>query len=124
MLDVSDQSVSPRPASARGLFAGWFAGRLAMVASAGLGFIATFLFLGHEIASLKNELLPLIVFLPAYLILVSLNMVWVAKSVSSVDRPAWPRADALRRLRFPALALGGLGFGILAAILYVHGVAK
>lgn len=123
MLDVSDHSVS-RPVSTHDLLSGWFAGRLAIVGTAALGFIVTFLLLGHEIVSLKNVMLPLLVFLPVYLVLVSLNMVWVARSVSRVGTSTWASAGTLRRTRFPVAALAGLGFGILAAIWYVHGVAK
>jgi hypothetical protein len=124
MLDVSDQSVPARPVSTRDVLSGWLAGRLAIVGTAALGFIVTFLLLGREIGSLKNVILPLLVFLPAYLVLVSLNMVWVARSAARAGTSSWTSTGALRGVRFPVLALAGLGFGILAAIWYVHGVAK
>ena len=124
MLDVSDQSVPSRPVSTRDLLSGWFAGRLAIVGTAALGFIATFLLLGREIGSLKNVILPLLVFLPVYLVLVSLNLVWVARSAARAGATTWQRAAALRPFRFPLITLGGLAFGILAAFWYVHAVAK
>lgn len=124
MLDVSDQSVPSRPVSTRDILGGWFAGRLAIVGTAALGFIVTFMLLGREIGSLKNVIIPLLVFLPAYLVLVSLNMVWVARSVARAGVSSWQHASALRPTRFPLISLAGLAFGVLAAIWYVHAVAK
>lgn len=124
MLHVSDHSVSPRPISTHDLFSAWLEGRLAIVGTAALGFIATFVLLGREIGSLKNVLLPLLVFLPVYLVLVSLNTVWAARSVARVGVPSWIRTRASQRTRFALLALASFGFGILAAIFYVHAVAK
>lgn len=97
-----------------------------ILSTAGLGFIVTFLLLAHEIVSLKNALLPLLVFLPVYLLLISLNVVWVARAASRIGQPLWERTQNIsaRRLRRFVMALGSLALGIAAALVYIHTVAK
>ena len=101
----------------------WFAGRLMIVSTAGLGFIVTFLLLAHEITSLKNALLPLLVFLPVYLLLISLNMVWLARAASRVGEPAWTAMQNIATRRV-VLAGGSFALGVAAALVYIHTVAK
>ncbi len=115
------------PLSSREIFTEWFAGRLLILGAAALGFIATFMVLGHQIASLKSVLLPLVIFLPVYLVLISLNMVWVVKTVARFGTPAWAQRRGFdrrgRMLRILA-TLFGLAFGVIAALVYVHAVSK
>jgi hypothetical protein len=123
---VSEQSVTSQPAVRQDFLASWFGGRLVVLGTASLGFIATFSVIRNEIASLKDALLALLVFVPAYLFLISLNMVWVARSISRLGLPTWRRpsnANA-RRVRMLVMAVIGLAFGIVAALWYVHTVAK
>jgi hypothetical protein len=123
---VSEQDITSRSASTHDIIAAWFAGWLCIICSAGLGFIVTFLAIGHEIASLKNELLPLLVFLPAYLLLISLTIVWVARRAARVERPVWtkPNSAFARRVSVMGMTVAGLALGIVAAVWYVHAVAK
>lgn len=126
MFDMAERSVTSQPASTRDMLASWFAGRLMILGTAGLGFIVTFLLLVHEIASLKNALLPLLVFLPVYLLLLSLTMVWMARTVSRIGQPPVHRTHnvSAQRAQRVFMALCGLAFGAIAALAYIHTVAK
>jgi hypothetical protein len=121
---VAERSVRSRSAAARDILAGWFAGRLIIVGTAALGFIATFVIIRNQIASLKDALLPLLAFVPVYLFLIFLNMVWSARVVSRFGRPAIRSSATMRRIRVSVMAIVGLAFGVLAALWYVHTVAK
>ncbi len=126
MLDVAERSVTSQLVSTRDVLASWFAGRLMILGSAGLGFIVTFLLLVHEIASVKNALLPLLVFLPVYLLLLSLTMVWTARSVWRIGQP--PKVSvhevSTQRVQRIVMVLCSLAFGVVAALAYIHTVAK
>ncbi len=126
MLDVAERSITSQPVSARDVLASWFAGRLMILGSAGLGFIVTFLLLVHEIASLKNALVPLLVFLPVYLLLLSLTMVWTARSVWRIGQPLKVPIQQVsaHRVQRIVMALCSLAFGAVAALAYIHTVAK
>ena len=121
---MAKPNVRTRSQAARDILASWFGGRLIIVGTAALGFIATFVVIRNQIASFKDALLPLFAFVPAYLFLIVLNMVWSARAVSRFDRP--PRASShwKRRIRVGLLSIAGLAFGVLAALWYVHTVAK
>ena len=97
-----------------------------ILGASALGFIVTFLILGSKIMSLTNAMLPLLAFVIIYLLLISLNMLWVARTVSRLGQPAKAieRGTTARRVRRLLLTVGGLAFGVLAAIWYVHSVSK
>lgn len=97
-----------------------------IVGVSALGFIVTFLILGSKIVSLTNAMLPLLAFVIIYLLLISFNMLWVARTVSRLGQPAKAieRGTAARRIRRLLMAVGGLVFGVLAAVWYVHSVSK
>ncbi len=126
MPNMAERSVTSQPVSTRDVLASWFAGPLMILGTAGLGFIATFLLLVHEIASPKNVLLPLLVFLPVYLLLLSLTMVWMARTVWRIGQP--PKVSihdvSAQRARRVVMALSSLAFGAIAALAYIHTVAK
>jgi small-conductance mechanosensitive channel len=112
-----------RSTAARDFLASWFGGRLIIVGTAALGFIATFVVIRNQIASIKDAMLPLLAFVPAYLLLIFLNMLWSASAVSRFDRPR-PSSPLKRRLRVGLMSAAGLALGVLAALWYVHSVAK
>ncbi len=92
-----------------------------------LGFLATYLLLDHEIHALKNVVLPLLIILPLYVMLTSLNMWWAAKATVNLGQSAAPvAAHSELRLRMTRLlkVCVGLGFGILAALWYIHSVSQ
>jgi hypothetical protein len=124
IANVAERSVRSRSAAARDILASWFAGRLIIVGTAALGFIATFVIIRNQIASLKDALLPLLAFVPVYLFLIFLNMVWSARVVSRFGHPAIRSSATMRRIRVGVMAVVGLAFGVLAALWYVHTVAK
>lgn len=106
--------------------ASWFGGRLLIVGAAALGFIVTFVILGPKIVLLKNVMLPLLAFVPVYLLLIVLNMMWVASTVSRIGHSgaAVARSSVARQLLRLWPSVCGLALGALAAALYVHSVSK
>jgi predicted outer membrane lipoprotein len=124
---VADRSVVARPTAHRELFADAFAWRLTMLGAAAFGFLVTFIALDHEIHTLTNVMLPLLAIVPAYLLLMSLNMWWAARTTAQfgqtrlqvvAENPA-----RLRGIRVLTTCCG-LAFGIIVALWYVHSVSK
>lgn len=96
-----------------------------MLGAAALGFVVTFLILAHEIHSLEKTVLPLLVIVPSYLLLMSLNTWWAAKVMLQVGPPTWSTPALRARARTANVAwrtLIGITFGALAALWYVHSV--
>jgi hypothetical protein len=119
--------VTSQPLSSRSALAESFFWRSTVLGAAGLGFLATFMLLGQKVATQTGVLLPLIMFLSIYLVLVSLNTLWVARTMAKMGSAARPNmaADAAStRSRRIAATLLSLGFGIVAAVWCVHNVAK
>ncbi len=111
----------------RDRFADAFVARVTILGAAALGFLVTFILLDHEIRAFKDVVLPLLVILPAYLLLTSLNMWWAAQATAELGRPASALSDeGARRSRAADVvkACCGLALGIIVALLYVHGVSR
>ncbi len=104
-----------------------FVWRFTILGAAALGFLVTFILLDHQIHAFKDVILPLLVILPAYLCLTSLNMWWAAKTTARLGQMASPvTAQSARRLRAgrAVTACCGLAFGVLVALWYVHSVSR
>ena len=98
-----------------------------MLGAAAFGFLVTFIALDHEIHALKNVMLPLLAIVPAYLLLMSLNMWWAAKTTARLGYPIPPvTEDDVRRWRWMRAlkAFLGLAFGVVVALWYVHSVSQ
>ena len=98
-----------------------------MLGAAAFGFLITFIALYHEIHGLKNVMMPLLAIVPSYLLLMSLNMWWAAKTTARLDYSLPPVTEQdMRRLRWLRVlkACLGLAFGIAIALWYVHSVSK
>ena len=111
----------------RGTFADAFVSRLTILGAAALGFLVTFILLDHEIRSFKDVVLPLLVILPAYLLLTSLNMWWAARATAELGRRASTLSEeGARRSRIADVvkACCGLALGVVVALVYVHGVSR
>ena len=127
MLFVAGRITVSRVHVHREFFADVFAWRLMMLGAAAFGFLVTFIALDHEIHALKNVMLPLLAIVPAYLLLVSLNMWWAAKTTAQLGYPFPSITEAsVRRLRWMRVlkACLGLAFGVVVALWYVQSVSK
>jgi predicted outer membrane lipoprotein len=98
-----------------------------MLAAAAFGFLVTFIALDHQIRAITNVMLPLLAIVPVYLLLMSLNMWWAARTTAQLGRTTLPVAaenpTRLRGIRVLATCCG-LAFGIIVAFWYVHSVSK
>jgi hypothetical protein len=96
-----------------------------MLGATALGFLITFLLFDHEIHTMTNVVLPLLLIVPSYLFLMSLNTWWAARLALQNGPNAWS-ANALRsQTRAASLiwrSVIGMIFGMLAALVYVHSV--
>jgi ABC-type branched-subunit amino acid transport system permease subunit len=124
---VADVSAPIRRTSQHDLQSERLAWRFSVLGAAALGFLITFTTLDHEIRSLKDVYLPLLALLPAYLVLISINTWWAARTTAHLRRT--PRVDVGKdhaRIRMWRVlrSCGGLAFGVLAALWYVHSVSR
>ena len=127
MPDVADPIVASGPSAYRDVLGDRLLWRLTIVGTAALGFLATFLLLDHEIRLLKNVMLPLLALLPVYLVLMSVNTWWAAKTMAKqglTTRPRTPWARQKFRVERLLTACCGLVFGVLTALWYVHSVSR
>ncbi|HEV2038269.1 MAG TPA: hypothetical protein VGQ96_06665, partial [Candidatus Eremiobacteraceae bacterium] len=111
----------------RDVFTDTFVWRLTLLGVTALGFLATYLLLDHEIHALKNVVLPLLIILPLYLVLTSLNLWWAAQATAKLGQSAAPVvAHSELRLRMTRVlkVCIGLAFGVLAALWYIHSVSQ
>jgi hypothetical protein len=111
----------------RDRYADAFVARVTILGAAALGFLVTFVLLDHEIRAFKDVVLPLLIILPAYLMLTSLNMWWATKTTAELGRPGSTLSDeGVRRSRAADVikACCGLALGVIVALWYIHGVSR
>ena len=99
--------------------------RLTVLGAAALGFLITFMLLDHEIHRFQSVILPLLAILPAYVILMSLNTWWTARSMAKQGlrlHSSSTNDNYKFRMQNIVQGCGGFAFGALAALWYVHWV--